>query len=157
MSRLRHASLALLGGLLLAVGGFSGSASAQVPSFDATVIYPTEAAFRRAIAPYERALAARPTDAEASYWLGYAYWETSALALQGLIPYGATYVREAIRALERTVRLDPKHLGAWLLLAEAYDQAGEAEKSAAAVDRAIALSRDLGVEGRAVPPRVPRP
>jgi tetratricopeptide (TPR) repeat protein len=157
MSRPRRASLALLGGLPLAVGGFSGSAPARVPSFDATVICPTEAAFRRATAPRERARAPRPTDAQASCWQECACWETSALALQGLIPCGAACVREAIRALERAVRLDPKRLGAWLLLAEACGKAGEAEKSAAAVDRAVALGQDMGAGGLAVPPQASHP
>lgn len=152
LSGARRAAPLLLGGLV-GLLGVAGPAGGAVPSFDATIIYPTEAGFSRAIAPYQRALAANPRDAEASYWLGYAYLETSLLTLQGLIPYGSGYVTQAIQALERTVQLDPTHLGAWLLLAEAYDTVGDTAAADRAVQRALAVSTDLRVEGRGVPPR----
>ncbi len=138
-------------------------ARADVPSYDLTKIYPTEAAFTGSIKVYQDALAANPRDADAAYWLGNAYWTASILYRNGRIAYGAGYLDIAIDMLERAVRLDDKHLAAWQLLAEAYFTRGAArgpagkpapsdqDKSLAAERKALELSRDPSVANRGIP------
>lgn len=130
-------------------------ARAAVPTFDDTKIYQTEGEFTRAIAVYQRALAGNPSDVDASFWLGVAYWTASVLSHEGVISYGGDYLRRAIVTLEQTVRLDPKHIGAWLLLGQAYDSAGDTDRAAAAFERLIILGPDPSLAVRGVPPPSP--
>jgi tetratricopeptide (TPR) repeat protein len=141
-------------------------ALAAVPPYDISKIYPTEAAFAGSIKVYQDALAANPQDADAAYWLGNAYWTASFLYRNGAVTYGADYLDKAITALERAVRIDDKHMGAWQVLAEAYFTRGavpdappggkpvpsDADKSLAAEEKVLELSRDLRVAARGIPP-----
>ena len=145
------------------IGLVAAGVLAAVPPYDFTKIYPTEDGFTRSIKIYQDALAANPKDAEAAYWLGEAYWWASVLYSHGRIPYGAGYLDRSIEALERAVSIDDKHMAAWQRLAVAYFTRGAApgatdkpaptddEKSLAAVQKVIELSRDSRAANRGIP------
>jgi tetratricopeptide (TPR) repeat protein len=145
------------------IGLAAAGALAAVRPYDPTKIYPTESAFMGSIKAYQDALAANPKDADAAYWLGYAYWEASVLYRHFRVPYGADYLDKSIAMLEQAVRIDDKHMAAWQLLAVAYFTRGAApsiadeptpsddEKSKAAAERLIELSRDPSAANRGVP------
>ncbi len=130
----------------------TAAAGGAVPPYADTTVHPTEAEFQQFIAPYQQAIAASSQDADAYYWLGIAYWQASSLARQGLIPYGADYLPRAIEALERTVTLDPGRLGAWLVLQEAYATAGKYDEAFGAAEKLAALSTDISLYSRGMPP-----
>ena len=156
--RIAVAVLTLVG--LVAVG-----ASAALPGYDSTRLYPTEADFLQSIAVYQQALIANPQDGEAFYWLGYAYWEASIRYRDGRIqPYGAGYIDRAIDMLERAVRIDDTNMAAWQVLAQAYPTRGatpglgatqgqlsDNEKGWRATQKVIALSNDSKVAYRGSP------
>ncbi|HLJ61965.1 MAG TPA: tetratricopeptide repeat protein [bacterium] len=146
----------VVGLCVAAVVAFVTTAGAAVPPYADTVIHPTEAEFQQSIAVYQQAVAASDQDADAYYWLGVAYWQASSLNRNGTISYGADYLQRAIAALERAVSLNPKNIGAWLLLEEAYYTAGDVDKSFDAGDRLNALSVDLSQYTGAMPPAAPR-
>jgi tetratricopeptide (TPR) repeat protein len=158
MISVRALLIAIVLSTLLAVG-----AVAAVPPFDLSKIYPTEAAFMASIKVYQDALAANPRDADAAFWLGDAYWETSELYRYGTIKYGADYLDKSIAALERTVSIDDKYFAAWSVLVSAYQTRGaypsiagppapnDYDKSYAAAQKLIALSIDPAAVNRGVP------
>ena len=147
----------------LLVGLAAPGTAAAVPPYDASKIYPTEAAFMNSIRVYQTALAANPKDADAAYWLGDAYWEASIFYRDGRVPYGTDYLDRAIAALEQAVSIDDKYLAAWQVLTVAYFTRGarpaltdkpapsDDEKSYAAALKVLALSEDLTVAYRGVP------
>lgn len=153
----------LIAATLVALVG--APALAAVAPYDLTTIYPTEAAFNGSIKVYQDALAANPQDADAAYWLGHAYWNASILYRNGEVPYGAGYLDKSIDALERAVRIDDKYMAAWQVLAVAYFTRGavpdtppgskpvpsDADKSLAAEEKVLELSRDLRVAYSGVP------
>lgn len=155
----------LIAATLVALVG--GPAIAAVPPYDLAKIYPTEAAFNGSIKVYQDALAANPQDADAAYWLGHAYWNASVLYRNGAVTYGAGYLDKSIDALERAVRADDKYMAAWQVLAVAYFTRGavpdtppggkhvptDDEKSLAAEQKVLELSRDLRIVSAGVPPR----
>jgi len=141
---------------VVAVVALATTAGAAVPPYVDSVIHPTEAEFQQSIAVYQQAVAASNQDADAYYWLGVAYWQASSLNRNGTISYGADYLQRAIAALERAVTLNPKKIGAWLILAEAYYTAGDLDKSFDARDRLNVLSTDLSQYTGAMPPPAPR-
>jgi tetratricopeptide (TPR) repeat protein len=139
-------------GVVALVGLLVGTASAAaLPSYDTTKRYATEAEFVRSIQRYQVEAALNPRNADATYWLGFAYWETSILYRNGWIDYGADYLDKSIAALERTVSIDDKYLAAWLLLISAYHTRGDEEKSDAAAIKAVALGLEVDANARAVP------
>ncbi len=154
---------AIVIGVILA-GLVAAGATAAVPPYDPSKIYPTEAAFMSSIKVYQDALAANPRDADAAYWLGDAYREASILYRNERISYGASYLDKSIASLERAVSIDDKHLAAWQLLAVAYFTRGAApgatdkpaptddEKSKAAARKVLALSLDPAAANRGLPP-----
>ncbi len=143
----------------------AGGALAAVRPYDASKIYPNEAAFMASIKVYQDALAANPRDADAAYWLGDAYWEASVFNRNGSIPYGADYLDKSIASLERAVSIDDKYLAAWQLLAIAYptrnatpggtalfpQAPSDSDKGWAATQKVIALSRDPAAANRGIP------
>jgi tetratricopeptide (TPR) repeat protein len=145
------------------IGLVAAGALAAVRTYDTATIYPTEDAFMRSIRIYQDALMANPRDAEAAYWMGEAYWSASVLYRQGRIPYGTGYLDKSIDALERAVSIDDKHMAAWQRLAVAYFTRGAApaargkpapsdsEKSTAAAQKVLALSRDPAAANRGLP------
>jgi tetratricopeptide (TPR) repeat protein len=160
MSRVRVALVAV--GLM---GLLAAGVVAAVPPYDASKIYPNEAAFMASIKVYQDALAANPRDADAAYWLGDAYWEASVLNRNGSISYGADYLDKSIASLERAVNIDDKYLAAWQALALAYptrnatpggtaafpQAPSDRDKGWAAAQKVLALSRDPGAAYRGVP------
>jgi tetratricopeptide (TPR) repeat protein len=140
-------------------------AAAAVPPYDFSRVYPREQDFQQSIKVYQDALQANPNDAQAAYWLGVAYWETSVYYRDGKIEYGAGYLDKAIGLLERAVQLDDKNMGAWMALSNAYFTRGgpgpsanwlypresDFDKSRAAEEKVIALSMDPSANNRAVP------
>jgi tetratricopeptide (TPR) repeat protein len=124
-------------GAIALVGLLVGTAAgAALPSYDTTKRYATEAEFVRSIQPYQVEAALNPRNPDATYWLGYAYWETSIYYRNGWIDYGADYLDKSIAALERTVSIDDKYLTAWLLLISAYHTRGQGPVSTS-TDRAV--------------------
>ncbi|HXX38894.1 MAG TPA: tetratricopeptide repeat protein [bacterium] len=150
MSRYRGRLVVACAAAAVLIG--AAAAGAAVPPYNDTAVYPTEAGFQQSIAVYQRAVSASTQDADAYYWLGVAYFQASVLWNQGLISYGADYLPRAIDALERAVTLNPAGIGAWLVLQEAYADAGDLDKSTAASDNVAALSHDLSLYNGAVPP-----
>ena len=146
----------MMGLCLAVVVAVATTTSAAVPPYSDNVIHPTEAEFQQSIAVYQQAVAASNQDADAYYWLGVAYWQTSSLNRNGTISYGADYLQRAIAALEQAVTLNPNHIGAWLLLEEAYYTAGDMDKSSDAGDRLNALGTDLSQYTGAMLPLAPR-
>jgi tetratricopeptide (TPR) repeat protein len=157
--RLRTSLIAIALSALVA-----GGALAAVPPYDATKIYPNEAAFMASIKVYQDALAANPRDADAAYWLGDAYWEASVGNRNGTISYGADYLNKAIASLERAVSLDDKYLAAWQVLAVAYPGRNapgapyasppvpsDSDKGWAAAQKVVALSLDPAAANRGIP------
>lgn len=140
-------------------------AAAAVPPYDFSRPYGKEQDFQQSIKVYEDALALNPADAQATYWLGIAYWETSVYYRDGDIKYGAGYLDKAISLLERAVRLDDKNMAAWIALSNAYFTRGapgpsanwvspapsDFDRSRDAEEKVIALSRDPNANNRAVP------
>lgn len=155
--RLALGVVALLGVL----AGVAGAAT--VAPYDSMRRYATEAEFLRSIQPYQVELAANPRNADAAYWLGYAYWEASIFYRNGWIPYGADYLDKSIAALERAVSIDDRYLAAWLVLISAYHTRARGatltslgiddDKSQAAAIKAVALGLDFGADNRATPQR----
>jgi tetratricopeptide (TPR) repeat protein len=120
------------------VAGLAGTALAQaLPPLDVSVLYPTEAAFTRAIEPYQRALAADPRNARAHYWLGVAYLYAYRLWAVGAAPYASGYLPKAVASLSEAIRLNPSLVEAYTALHDAYHLMGEFETA----DRVIAQMR----------------
>ena len=142
--------------VVIFVGVVAATTAQAVPPYT-PAIYPTEAGFLRAIAPYQQALAVNPKDADASYNLGVAYWETYELNFTGVIPYGADYLDKTITTMEQTVANDDKRIGAWAILLEAYytrQAPGDEEKKDAATGKFLQLASDISVTDRGMPPTI---
>jgi len=151
MMSLGRAALVALG----LIGALAAGAAAAVPPYDPGKIYPTEEAFARSIKVYQDAVAANGHDAQAAYWLGFAYWQAWGFHSTNVIPYGADYLDRAIESLERTVGIDDKNLSAWSILLEAYEArgaAGDGDKHAVAEQRVVELSYDPAATNRGIPP-----
>jgi tetratricopeptide (TPR) repeat protein len=120
-----RALLVALSVLLLA-----GTASAQaVPSFDMTRLYPTEAEFNRAIAPFQQAIQANARNARAQYWLGFAYVYAYRQWMVGAAPYAADYLGRAIPPLEEAVKLEPARPEAYMILHDVYHLMGDTARA----------------------------
>ncbi len=116
------------------------------------LVYPTEQAFLAAVAPFRQAAEREPRNAEARYRLGYAYAVAWHLWRLRVVSYGANYDRLAERELRAAVDLNPKHLGAHLLLYELYQSRGHWRAAERLLPALLALTRDIEVLSRSVRP-----
>lgn len=100
-----------------------------LPTFDASRLFADEAAFTRAIQPYQQAIAANPRNARAHYWLGFAYLYGYRLSVVGTAPFASGYLAKAVPPLQEAIKLDPGLLAAYMALADAYWMMGELDKA----------------------------
>jgi tetratricopeptide (TPR) repeat protein len=119
----------------------TGAAAQAVPPFDVTRLYPTEADFTRAIAPYQRAIAASPTNARAQYWLGFAYLHAYRRWLMGAAPYASGYLPRALGPLQEAIKLSPGSPDAYLALHDVYTLMGDYDRADEVIRQMLARVR----------------
>lgn len=119
---------AVLGVVVLLTASAPAWAQA-LPAFNTSRLFADEAAFARAIQPYQQAIAANPRNARAHYWLGYAYLYGYRLWLLGTAPFASGYLAKAVPPLQEAIKLDAGLLAAYMALQEAYWLMGDLDKS----------------------------
>jgi tetratricopeptide (TPR) repeat protein len=118
------------------------TAAAQVlPPFDTTRLYLTEAAFTRAIQPYQQAITANRQDARAHYWLGYAYAYAFRQWRLGAAAYAAGYGERAVASLQEAIRLDGGLVPAYLVLHDVYRLMGQFDRAAEVLEQMTGKAR----------------
>ncbi|MDI6771277.1 MAG: tetratricopeptide repeat protein [bacterium] len=113
----------------------------SLPALDTSRLYADEAAFARAIQPYQQAITANPRNARAHYWLGYAYLYGYRLHQTGTAPFASGYLAKAVPPLQEAIKLDPGLLAAYLALADAYWMMGELGKAEEVTQRLLKQTR----------------
>jgi tetratricopeptide (TPR) repeat protein len=143
--------------VVLAVCTVVGVASAQVavPPYHTGALHLTEAAFARAIQPYQQAIQASAQNARAHYWLGFAYSHAHRHYWLGLAPYAGEYGKRAASSLEQAIKLAPNMIEAYSVLIETYHQLGEYEKANEMARQALAKGRPAGLPATQFPPARP--
>lgn len=101
----------------------------SLPVLDTSRLFADEAAFARAIQPYQQAIAANPRNARAHYWLGYAYLYGYRLWQMGTAPFAAGHLAKAVPPLQEAIKLDPGLVTAYMALQDAYVMMGELGKA----------------------------
>ena len=112
-----------------------------LPTFDTSRLYADEAAFTRAIRPYQQAIAANPRNARAHYLLGYAYLYGYRLYQTGTAPFAPGYLAKAVPPLQEAIKLDPGLLPAYMALADAYWMMGDLDKAEDVTQRLLKQTR----------------
>jgi len=105
------------------------AAAQALPPFSVTRLYLTEAEFARAIQPYQQAIAANARNAQAQYWLGYAYVYAYRQWLARAAPYASGHLARAVPPLQEAIKLNPEMIQAYLALHDAYHLSGELDKA----------------------------
>jgi tetratricopeptide (TPR) repeat protein len=113
----------------------------SLPALDTFRMFADEAAFARAIQPYQQAIAANPRNARAHYWLGFAYLYGYRLSQTGTAPFASGYLAKAVPPLQEAIKLDPGLLAAYLALQDAYWMMGELDKAGEVMDRLFKQTR----------------
>ncbi|MBM3471478.1 MAG: tetratricopeptide repeat protein [Armatimonadetes bacterium] len=126
--------------IALLVAGAPAQAQ-PLPPLDTSRLYANEAAFSRAIQPYQQAIAANPRNARAHYWLGFAYLYGYRLSQMGTAPFASGYLAKAVPPLQEAIKLDPNMLAALLALQDAYLMMGELEKADDVTQRLLKQTR----------------
>ncbi len=117
-------------------------AQAQVlPAFDTSRLYADEAAFTRAIQPYQQAIAANPRNARAHYWLGFAHLYAYRLWQAGVVKFGGGYLAKAVPPLQEAIKLEAGLLAAYMALHDAYVLMGETDKAEEVAQRLLKQTR----------------
>jgi len=140
---MRALGLAALLLILLLPPSFA-AAQAALPVFDTSRTYRQEAEFTQAIQPYQAALSADARNAQAHYWLGFAYLYAYRLYRGGLAPFAAGYLPRALASLRQSVSLDARFVPAILALHDALVLSGLHEEADALVKRLLQQSRPAG-------------
>lgn len=112
-----------------------------LPALDTSRLYADEAAFARAIQPYQQAIAANPRNARAHYWLGFAHLYGYRLWQTGTAPFASGYLAKAVPPLQEAIKLDPGLLAAYLALQDAYWMMGELDKAEEVTQRLLKQTR----------------
>jgi tetratricopeptide (TPR) repeat protein len=106
------------------------AAAQALPPFSTARLYVREADFAAAIRPYQQAIAANARNAQAQYWLGYAYVYAYRQWLAGAAPYASGYLARAVPPLQEAIKLEPGMIAAYLALHDAYHLGGQHDQAA---------------------------